>query len=186
MDPRDPSARAAQFEAAFSHIAATRMAGVPICHPGLRVQAIDFQASDGGVVGILVTPWFMNLLWLPLDPEDGALPVGASQVRSIGAARFPFIGAHEESCGRYEACSLFSPMADFEDHAAAEATARSVLEILRREPALPVASTDPPKDASKDTVKDTVKDAPPSAPLEAPARRGFLFGRGSELRESQS
>jgi [NiFe] hydrogenase assembly HybE family chaperone len=72
--------------------------------------------------------------------------------RVIGNARIDFLGAEEGALGRFEACSLFSPMAPFADQAAAVATAREVLLRLR---AVPV---------------------PPEQPA-APARRGFLFGR---------
>jgi len=58
-----PSARAAALEARFGDIAATRMRGVPVLHEGLAVQAVGFEAVDDGLVGVLVTPWFMNLVW---------------------------------------------------------------------------------------------------------------------------
>jgi [NiFe] hydrogenase assembly HybE family chaperone len=134
--------RAAALEALFRHVAATRMAGVPILHPGLRVEAVGFEAAAGprdtapvgpAAVGVLVTPWFMNLVWLPmLDDRAAALDVGAKRERVVGCERFDFIGAYEPGFGAYEACSLFSPMFEFADHAAAVATARAVLDELRR------------------------------------------------------
>lgn len=135
-------ARVAELEALFARIAATRMAGIPILHPGLRVQAVGFEADgDAAAVGVLVTPWFMNLVWLPLVPGDDALPVGATRDRRVGRETFPFLGAHEAGFGAYESCSLFSPMADFANHDAAIATARAVLDELRRpEPPAPVSS----------------------------------------------
>jgi [NiFe] hydrogenase assembly HybE family chaperone len=161
-------ARVDALEALFREIAATRMAGIPILHPGLRVQAVDFEPESDGrcAVGVLVTPWFMNLVRLPLghgpdDPDgpDGAgsapdplAPVGVSRTRVVGNERFDFLGAHEPGFGTYEICSLFSPMAQFVDHAAAEATARAVMAELRKPP------------------------PPPAAPA-APSRRALLFGR---------
>jgi hypothetical protein len=35
--------RVAALEGAFRHIRATRMVGVPLLHPGLRVQAVAFE-----------------------------------------------------------------------------------------------------------------------------------------------
>jgi [NiFe] hydrogenase assembly HybE family chaperone len=148
--------RVAALEALFSRIAATRMAGIPILHPGLRVEAVGFEPDgDAAAVGVLVTPWFMNLVWLPLDdattPET--LAVRATRERQVGRERFAFIGAHEDGFGPFEACSLFSPMGEFADHAAAVATARAVLVELHK--------PEPPEPA-------------PTA-----SRRALLFGRAA-------
>jgi [NiFe] hydrogenase assembly HybE family chaperone len=147
--------RVAELQALFLHIAATRMDGVPILNPALRVQAVGFEpvADAAAGIGVLITPWFMNLVWLPLDPEtaDAAAP-GVTRDRRVGNDVFPFIGASESGFGRYEVCSLFSPMFEFVDHDAALATAMAVLEELRRP--LP---------------------APPKAPDRS--RRALLMGR---------
>lgn len=127
------AARAAALQALFEHIAATRMQGIPILHPGLRVCAIGFERQDTGALGVLLTPWFMNLVFLP-GADEPPLATGASRVRAVGAHRFPFIGAEEPGFGRWEACSLFSPMDCFQDQAAAEATADAVLAELRKPP----------------------------------------------------
>lgn len=145
--------RVTALEQAFRTIEATRMRGVPMLHAALRVEAVGFalQEIDGGsaALGILITPWFMNLMLLPLD----AMPmqaVGKVRVRNLGGERFEFIGAQEDGFGAYEMCSLFSPMFEFTDHAAAHATAVEVLSVLRRQ-----------------------QEHAPSAP----SRRAFLTGR---------
>jgi [NiFe] hydrogenase assembly HybE family chaperone len=144
------------------------MAGVPVLHPGLRVQALGFELHTNGAdtpapwaSGVLVTPWFMNLLRLPLQRldavpalETGWLAPGQSAARRFGRQMLDFIGAFEGNgeageLGAFEACSVFSPMAEFADHAAAVATGFEVLRQLRQAPA-----------------------SEPSA-----ARRGFLLGR---------
>ena len=45
-----------------------RMAGVPILNPALSVQTVDFSPWRGHWLGALVTPWFINLVVMPLDP----------------------------------------------------------------------------------------------------------------------
>jgi [NiFe] hydrogenase assembly HybE family chaperone len=164
--------RVRAFEALFERIAATRMQGVPMLHPGLKVEAVGFEpdpaappardhtgtgamASVPAAIGVLVTPWFMNLVWLPLAADAPAARVGDTRQHVVGRERFPFIGAHEPGFGSFEACSLFSPMFEFEDHAAARATAQAVLAELRRPP-------------------EPVCEKPPVA-----ARRALLFGRGA-------
>lgn len=134
------SRRAAALETLYRTIAATRMAGVPIVREGFGVHALGFQPHDGGEAGVLLTPWFMNLVFLP--PADAPpLAVGATRGRNVGTHRFDFIGAHEEGFGPYEACSLFSPMFEFEDEAAAIATGHAVLTELRKAPEQPSRRT---------------------------------------------
>jgi [NiFe] hydrogenase assembly HybE family chaperone len=145
---RSAQAAAMGLEALFRHIAAQRMDGVPILHPDLLVQALGFEVEpDGAVaVGVLITPWFMNLVRLPLAADVPMAAPGDSALRVVGRERFSFIGAEEPGFGAYEACSLFSPMFEFVDHEAARATADAVLAELRRidepapAPALPDAS----------------------------------------------
>jgi [NiFe] hydrogenase assembly HybE family chaperone len=153
--------RVARLEAAFAAIGRTRLAGLPLLHPKLQVQALGFErlADEALALGILVTPWFMNLLRLPLADSAPVLPVGEVAEREVGPHRMQFMGAHEAAIGgngRYEMCSLFSPMHEFIDHEAAVATAREVLALLRPVPA-----------------------AVSAPPVNVPARRGFLFGRSA-------
>jgi [NiFe] hydrogenase assembly HybE family chaperone len=159
------TARALRLVAAFEHVARTRMAGVPVLNPALVVEAVGFEpqtdaAGACGVLGVLVAPWFMNLIWLPADAADASHRVGETRLHELGGERFEFIGAHEPRVGAYALCSLFSPMFEFVDQAAARATAQAVLASLRADPA-PLA----------------VSSAP--APGAAPARRSFLFGRSA-------
>jgi [NiFe] hydrogenase assembly HybE family chaperone len=149
---------------AFALIGRTRMAGVPVLNAALHVQAVGFAAQkhagdeEGGALGVLVTPWFMNLIWLAA-PHAATPPVGDATLRVIGGEALEFIAAQDDATGPYELCSLYSPMFEFHDQATACATAEAVLDALRQPPTLP---------------------APPAAPREqAPARRAFLFGRSS-------
>lgn len=153
--------RGAALAALFQHIAATRMAGMPVVHPQLHVEVVGFAVhhepeapSEQGALGVLVTPWFMNLVWCPLQRRDEAPRVGHARERRLGTERFEFIAAHEPAFGSYEACSLFSPMFQFENQEAARATAQAVLDSLRAQPSLPATTP-------------------------VPARRSFLFGRSA-------
>jgi [NiFe] hydrogenase assembly HybE family chaperone len=129
--------RIAALESVFRQIAATRMAGVPLLNTRLQVQALGFETHNGVAVGVLITPWFMNLVRLPLDDTVETLAPLQKAERDVGPRRFEFIGAHEPGLGAFEASSLFSPMFEFEDQAGAEATAREVLALLRPPPAVP-------------------------------------------------
>jgi [NiFe] hydrogenase assembly HybE family chaperone len=163
------------LEQVFAHIAATRMQGVPVQNLALRVQAVGFapQTDPAGgewLLGILVTPWFMNLVYLPLvlpGAGEAVLGVGQKARHQVGSETFEFIGAHEDGLGAFACCSLFSPMFEFEDHAAAIATANEVLKLLR---------TPAPGPACVRDAKAEV----------APSRRSFLFGRGAPRAEASA
>lgn len=194
-----------QLEATFAQIARTRMAGLPVVHPRLRVQAVGFHARsvrvggaadepraiEAGALGVLVTPWFMNLVWRADAAEATPLPVGQTRVRTLAGEAMPFLGAFEPAIGAFEACSLISPMFQFADHAAAVATATAVLQALRD---VPMATTRSPDEPLVALVHPTPTPAAPTAPTQAApapalppaapdeaarvaARRGFLFGR---------
>lgn len=135
------------LEATFRRIATTRMRGVPVLHAGLSVQAVGFvrePVAAGSkhtpipmLMGVLVTPWFMNVLRLPVTPvadatAAGLLPVGVTGGRRYGEHHLDFVGAHEPTIGAFEQASLFSPMFSFADQPAAVATAHEVLRLLRQ------------------------------------------------------
>lgn len=145
--------RVQALQQAFERIACTRMADLPLNNPRLDVATVDFLADGEAAfaLGVLVTPWCMNLLRLPLRHGIEVLAVGQTGARDIGTRRFDFIGAHEPGLGPFEASSLFSPMFEFASQAAAVATAQEALKELRGGHA--------------------------AKPPAQPARRGFLFGR---------
>jgi [NiFe] hydrogenase assembly HybE family chaperone len=160
------TARTGDLVRMFVHISHTRMQGVPVLNSVLQVEAVDFEAcadapeahAEGmapvvGALGVLITPWFMNLVWFSLARMDAPALMGCSRSRRVGAEHFDFIAGHEPAFGNFEACSLFSPMFEFADQATARATAEAVLNGLRR-PAMAEAT-------------------PPALP----ARRAFFLGR---------
>lgn len=152
------AARVDLLAATFRDIARERMHGLPMVNPALQVEAIGFIVDEGVAdeppvaAGVLLTPWFMSLLRLPLVRIDDRSGIGLCRRLAFGQEHFDFIGSHKPALGRFESCSLFSPVFEFADHEAARATAHAVLDALRT--------------------------APPASPVR-PARRGFLFGRAA-------
>ncbi|MEO8676051.1 MAG: [NiFe]-hydrogenase assembly chaperone HybE [Casimicrobiaceae bacterium] len=141
----DPSPR---LEAAFRAVA-TRMTGLGFVNPALDVEAVGFAPWNGHWLGVLVTPWFMNLTLVPRDVSLWQ-PLAQGEKRSYAfpAGAYEFIGAGDEVAGDYQFCSLFSPVREFEDHA----TARFVAELAREAlfdpenadvPEMPVANLAP-------------------------------------------
>jgi len=198
MNPAALQRRVRLLEDLYREIEATRMAGLGITNPRLAVVAVGFEAeAAGGASGVLVTPWFMNLVWLPdevpsaapgsSEPEPAAeagpapapLAVGASRARTLGHEAIDFLGAFEPGIGAFETCSLFSPMFEFVDQAAALATAQAALQLRRQPP----AAEDAPASGHAAAASGGAP-GQPRAPLPgaasgeaAPSRRAFLTGR---------
>ena len=164
---------AAMLETAFRHIARQRMAGVPILNPVLSVEAVGFRPWDEHWLGVLVTPWFMNLWLMPrVVARWQPIAAGASRHYVFPAGVFEFIGGFEPNIGDYQACSLFSPMFDFDDPASAHDTAIAALEALFDVAHREVGETD--LASSQPLSAAPAAAAPAARPL---SKRDFLFGQ---------
>ncbi|MGB8327279.1 MAG: [NiFe]-hydrogenase assembly chaperone HybE [Steroidobacteraceae bacterium] len=144
---------------AYRRIAAT-MRGLPIYNPGLIVDAVGFRTQDDGRrVGIVVTPWFMNLTALPAESDRRDWAPGQTRRLAFPSGEYDFHIGELEECGLIASCSLFSPMNDFTDHEAARLAAVAAIEALFQPD---------PQDAIA---------AP--APAAAPVTRRALLGAGT-------
>jgi [NiFe] hydrogenase assembly HybE family chaperone len=128
MSSVNPAAAIAQR---FREIERTQMRGVPLLNPALRVQAVGFRPWSHHWLGVLVTPWFMNLLLCARERAHWQR-LGERETRHyvFPAGVFEFIGHHDAVLGDYQACSLFSPMAEFTSAKAAHDTAAAALDAL--------------------------------------------------------
>jgi [NiFe] hydrogenase assembly HybE family chaperone len=125
------AAVAARIERAFGHIQATRMQGLPFLNPALRVEAVGFRRFEGRWLGVLITPWFMNLMLLPDEPAAWRhVRYGDSLGYALPAGVFEFISALDPELGSYQTCSLFSPVFEFADQDGARLTAEAALTAL--------------------------------------------------------
>jgi len=116
------------LEATYRQVAETRMHGLPFVNPVLAVEAVGFAPWEGRWLGVMVTPWFINLVQAPLDPAQWrSLGQGEKLRYRFPAGDYEFIGAIEPGVGEFQLCSLFSPVLEFED----QATARFVAERAR-------------------------------------------------------
>ncbi|WP_051356922.1 [NiFe]-hydrogenase assembly chaperone HybE [Azorhizobium doebereinerae] len=132
------------LEAAFREIHAGQMRGVPMVNESLSVKALGFRAHEGRGLGMLITPWFMNLVLLPGPDEDwSGQPTGAKELVDFPSGTYEFLAAQRPEVGCYKACSLFSPMFDFSSQLQATETAQAALVALfdpaHREPGVPSA-----------------------------------------------
>lgn len=126
-----PESVTRRVEAAFTTIQHTRMAGVPILNPALAVAAIGTRRWGEDWLTILVTPWCMNILLLPGTPGAwGDGQPGATLRHVLPSGEYAFILGQEPALGRFQMCSLFSPMQAFDDQATAVATAEAAMAEL--------------------------------------------------------
>jgi len=137
------------LESTFTHILRERMDGVPVINDKLSVKAIGFHQWNNTQLGILITPWFMNLMLFPqaTDDNNAQNPQNAkpSSVGDILPHVFPsgaydFVVGYEDSIGQYQSCSLFSPMFEFKDQPSAELTAKEALAAIMNEDNIDFAS----------------------------------------------
>ena len=162
-----------QLEHVFRTIQQTRMQDVPILNTALQVEAVNFQPWQDARLGIMITPWFMNLMLLPQKNEWDALAEGNKYLHQFPSGNYEFVVGFEEAIGKYQACSLFSPVFQFDDHATAVATAYACLDALMRIESREQLGSEPQQDDKQRGLNTN----------EAISRRDFL--RGGFLR-SQS
>lgn len=145
------------------------MRDLPVYNEALDVEAVGFRVHDGRVLGILITPWFMNIVSAQLEQHDSAATrIGGTVRRVLPSGAFDFIVGELDGFGRIETCSLFSPVFDFGDQETARAAASAALAAL----------LDPDPDPKDNDGADQKK--PAAAAMD---RRRFLRG---ELREPRT
>ena len=171
----EPTAPTEALERHFRHVEETRMADVPILNRGLRVQAVGFRESEFGGLGVLITPWFISLVLLPPDGEAWRdLHVGSKQTHVFPSGAYEFLVAEGEASGRFQTCSLLSPILEVGDQKAAIRIALAALDALNEpgfregEPASEPRRTEDAEPAPALTEKLTQKPV---------SRRDFLRGR---------
>jgi [NiFe] hydrogenase assembly HybE family chaperone len=112
----DPSPR---LNAAYRAIA-KRMEGLNFVNPAIEVEAVAFAPWESHWLGVMVTPWFINLMLLPRDPDGWtSLPQGKKMSYSFPAGDYEFISSRDDTVGEYQMCSLISPVLEISDHASA-------------------------------------------------------------------
>lgn len=161
------------LKAAFERIAVTRMAGLPMNNPVLRVATIGFRPwHEEHLVGVLITPWAINLVLLG-DKTAGDLHLAADCRRTweFPSGSYDFMGGDEPEPGAYQFCSLFSPVFEFADQATAEATAADIMDALFVDAS-----------GSKMEQREAARLAGRSVLQEETSRRGFLRGVFSGLK----
>ena len=158
-----------QYTAAlYAYTEAAKRMPHDLVNPNLEVEAVGFAPWQGHWLGVVVTPWFMNVVLLPRTQSRWqSLRPGDKRKLSFPAGIYEFIAASDPGVGEYQSCSLFSPMQQFESHEAARLVAQ-----LARQALLDPANAEPAADPA-----DARPVAAPADEAQAISKRDFLRGR---------
>ena len=114
----------------FRNIHEQRMLGLPFINANLTVETIGFRDFQDFEIGVLITPWFMNLILLPGSEVGADIEQGHSVNACFPSGDIEFTAAEDEELGLYFSAVLFSTVADIPDQATARDLAVEVMKGL--------------------------------------------------------
>jgi len=163
------------LERTFNRILRAKARHMPVINEALRVEAVSFRSWQGRSLGVMVTPWFMGLMLIPREGDDwSGLRPGEKCIHEFPTGAYEFTVAEEDGIGRYQVCTLFSPMSRFADQETAVATAEAVLRGLIGEERRDSAAT---ADAADKTAATEASGPEPRLEERSLSRRDLLRGR---------
>ena len=110
-----------------------RMQDLPIVNSALDVEAVGFCAFDEHQIGVLITPWFMNLVLLLGSDIGSRLKQGSKSTLRFPSGPVEFTTAQDEVLGPYLTAVLFRSVAEFPDQHTAKEVALEVMQELFNE-----------------------------------------------------
>jgi [NiFe] hydrogenase assembly HybE family chaperone len=117
----------------FDTIGMERVQGLPIYNAKLAVEAIDFQSCEGGQIGVLITPWFVNVMLFPDDATSWQFKELGEKVKfNLPSGEHEFTIGEEDAIGRYLFCSVVSPTHCYKSQPPAQSAARKALSQLMK------------------------------------------------------
>ena len=136
----------------------------PAENPLLICCAVGFGRYQGDWLGVMITPWFMDLFLLPGGGSLwGDIPAGQRRYVDLPQGTVPFVAADDPKIASYQYSRLVAPVSTLPDMAAALSMAQGVMRGITGEPSLPT-SVSPMAEERPVTV---------AAP-EVNSRRGFF------------
>jgi [NiFe] hydrogenase assembly HybE family chaperone len=113
-DDLDSHPRAQALLAAFRSVE-SGMRDLPIYNDKVDIAAIGFRAfGEDALIGVVLTPWFMNLVRLPIEPVPlDMAAIGKTVMIELPAGPRKFVTNGDADIGLYQAHSLHSPVSSF-------------------------------------------------------------------------
>lgn len=156
------------LEAHYQQLWETRMRGLPFVNPALEVAAVGFRQHEGDWLGVVVTPWFLNLFLISGGGRLwGDIPAGERRYLNLPCGTLQFLADDDPHLGPYQYCPLIAPVSGLVSMEQALTAARDALTaLLSPPPQLPTRETPPPAPApetlSAAPVGETAREARPS------------------------
>lgn len=135
-----------------AHFRARPAAGAeaPAFNPALSVEAIGFVRYRGDWLGVLVTPWRLDLLLIAGGGDLwGEIPAGQRRYLDLYGATLPFVAVDEPHLGSYQYSSLVDQVGRIPDMAAAREIARDALHSYLPPQPPPVSPPPPAETVSR-------------------------------------
>ena len=128
---KDPQRVAKTVEQAFNRVHRESMQSIPILNPRINVQTLGFQYYQERIVGIVITPWLMNIILLPCEEDDWSGEVlGRKEIHAFPSKTYIFLLNEIEGIGYCQTHSLHSPMNEFANHEHAVRVAQDFIDQL--------------------------------------------------------
>ena len=102
------TASAAQLVRHYQTILDDRMQGLPFVNDALEVAAVGFRDYDEHSIGVLISPWFMNLVLLPGTDEWSECEQGSIRRLELPGEAIEFNVCQDEELGTYLTAVLFT------------------------------------------------------------------------------
>ncbi len=120
-----------KLETCFNHILIENMQGINILNHELEVEAIEFTKWNGRLMGMMVTPWFVNLIMLPNEKDNWhTLELGDKQTYNFPSKDLDMMVNEIEGFGYCRTYSLYSPCKDLPNQESARIAAAMFLRDL--------------------------------------------------------
>lgn len=137
------------LEAHFTALNIAEMQNLPLANPKMSVSAVNFEKWDGHWLGVIVTPWMLNLMLMPGAGQPW--PELKEQKGNELALDFPcgplnFSPRVDPALGSYLCLSLLSPVNQFRSQQEAVEVARQIMLDLKK---IPVKNLDEPTEPSR-------------------------------------
>ncbi len=165
-EPRDDDPTAF-LEAHYRRVWATRMHDLPFVNAVLTVEAVGFRRFEGDWLGVVITPWFLNLVLVSGGGQLwGDIPAGERRYLNLPCGTMQFIADDDPDIGPYQYCPLIAPVSNLPDMATARYVAADAIKT--------VFGT--PPDAMPAPVENDRPTSAEASPSERPdvSRRGFF------------
>ena len=110
---------------------------MPIVNTDLDIEAVGFRPLAEHSFGILITPWFMNLVLLPGSEEWSEREQGKRIRVVLPHEEIDFNVTHDDAIGTHLTAVLFRTVADFPDQDTAVEIATEIMRTLFDPPEKP-------------------------------------------------